>query len=89
VRTHLCYVSVMKTYIHARLSKEDRDILEGLKKLTGVSESELVRRGLRLVERELGGKPSALELAGPSAGKFKKGPRDLARNKRHLAGFGE
>jgi hypothetical protein len=30
----------------------------------------------------------ALEVAGNSFGKFKKGPRDLASNKKHLNGFG-
>jgi Arc/MetJ-type ribon-helix-helix transcriptional regulator len=78
----------MKAYIHARLSKEDRAVLEGLKKATGSSESELVRRGLRLVLKQLGRKRSALELAGNSVGKFKNGPRDLAANKKHLDGFG-
>jgi len=79
----------MKAYIHARLTKDDRAILENLKKSTGDSESELVRRGLRLVQRELGIKRSALDVAGRSVGKFNKGPVDLARNKKHLAGFGE
>ena len=79
----------MKAYIHARLTRDDRAILEHLKKATGHSESELVRRGLRLVEKELGVKPSALEVAGRSVGRFKKGPVDLARNKKHLIGFGE
>ena len=57
--------------------------------MTGCSESELVRRGLRLTFKELGRKRSALELAGRSAGKFRKGPRDLAANKKHLEGFGK
>ena len=85
----MCYIGGMKTYIHARLSKEDRAVLEDLKKSTGYSESELVRRGLQLVSDQLGRKRSALELAGRSVGKFKKGPRDLAANKKHLEGFGE
>jgi Arc/MetJ-type ribon-helix-helix transcriptional regulator len=79
----------MKTAIHARLSKEDRAVLDDLKKSTGHSESQLVRRGLRLVLQELGRKRSALELAGRSVGKFKKGPKDLATNRKHLEGFGE
>ncbi len=79
----------MKTYIHARLSKKDRAVLENLKKYTGHSESELVRRGLQLVSEQMGRKRSALELAGSSVGKFKKGPRDLSTNKKHLEGFGE
>jgi len=79
----------MKTYIHARLNKQDRAVLEALKKSTGYSESELVRRGLRLIMHEVLPKQSALKLAGRSVGKFKKGPRDLATNKKHLEGFGE
>jgi len=79
----------MKTYIHARLTAKDRAILEDLRKSTGCSESELVRRGLRLALKELGRKQSALELAGSSVGKFRKGPRDLATNRKHLEGFGK
>lgn len=78
----------MKTYIHARLSKEDRAMLEELKRSTGHSESALLRRGLRLVRRELEKQGTALQLAGTSAGKFVGGAKDLARNKRHLAEFG-
>ena len=79
----------MKTYIHARLNKQDRAVLEDLKKSTGCSESELVRRGLRLIMHEVLPKQSALTLAGSSTGKFRKGPRDLATNKKHLEDFGE
>ena len=79
----------MKAYIHARLSREDRAALEALKKATGHSESAILRHGLRLVLKEMGSTPSALALVGRSVGKFKKGPKDLATNKRHLAGFGE
>jgi hypothetical protein len=79
----------MKAYIHARLTIGDRALLDDLKKSTGYSESELLRTGLRLAHKELGRKRSAIELAGSSAGKFKKGPRDLAANKRHLEGLGQ
>jgi Arc/MetJ-type ribon-helix-helix transcriptional regulator len=78
----------MKTYVHARLSEEERAALEVLKKATGHSESELLRRGLRLVRQELEKQGTALQVAGASAGKFRGGPKDLARNKRHLADFG-
>ena len=64
------------------------DVPEELKKSTGRSASELIRRGLRLVFRELGRQPSAWDLAGRSVGKFRKGPPDLARNRKHLEGFG-
>ena len=85
----VCYIRGVKTYIHARLSNEDRAMLEDLKKSTGQTESDLVRRGLQLVSKELGRKPSARELAGRSVGRFRNGPRDLASNKKHLEGFGE
>jgi hypothetical protein len=79
----------MKTYIHARLGKEDRIVLDRLKQSTGRTESEIVRRGLKLVAEEEGRRRSALDLAGRSVGRFKKGPRDLSTNKKHLKGFGE
>jgi hypothetical protein len=79
----------MKTYIHARLGKADRAVLDELRTITGDTESELVRRGLRLVSEEIGRKTSALQLAGRSVGRFKKGPRDLSTSTHHLAGFGE
>jgi hypothetical protein len=78
----------MKAYIHARLDKDDRAMLERLKRATGHSESELVRRGLRLVQQDLGQARSARDLAGGSVGKFAGGPKDLARNRKHLDGFG-
>ena len=79
----------MKTYIHARLSPEDRAMLDDLKQSTGRTESDIVRRGLQLVAQETGKRPSALDLAARSAGRFKKGPRDLSTSKKHLEGFGE
>ena len=79
----------MKTYVHSRLTKEDRAVLDDLKQSTGCSESDLVRRGLHLAHKEWVRKPqSARELAGDSVGKFKKGPRDLVSNKKRLEGFG-
>lgn len=79
----------MKSYIHARLTAEDRAILDELQKVTGEGESALVRRGLRLVLKDVSRQPSALDLAGASVGRFRKGSRDLARNKKHLEGFGQ
>lgn len=79
----------MKTYIHARLREEDRAALEDLKKETGLTESEIVRRGLQLVAQEERCRRSALELTGRSVGRFKKGPRNLSTNRKHLEGFGE
>ena len=85
----MCYTGVVKPYVHARVGKEDRELLDNLKHSTGRSESDLVRRGLRLIATELGRTRSARELAGLSVGKFKSGPRDLSTNKKHLDGFGE
>jgi hypothetical protein len=78
----------MKPYVHARLSQDERALLERLKHSTGHSESELLRRGLHLVSQELRARPTALDVAGPSVGKFKTGPRDLSTHPKHLEGFG-
>jgi hypothetical protein len=85
----LCYIWRVKAYIHARLGEEDRAVLEELKQSTGCSESEIVRRGLKLVAAEERRQRSAFELAGRSVGRFKKGPRDLSTNRKHLDGFGK
>jgi hypothetical protein len=82
----------MKTYIHARLTKDERAALEELKKASGQSESELVRRGLKLVARQVKKtrRPlSALDLAGPLVGCVKGGPKDLSTNPEYMDGFGE
>jgi predicted DNA-binding protein len=85
----VCDNGCVKTYIHARLGKEERAALEELKETTGRTESEIVRRGLQLVVQEERRKRSALELAGRSVGRFRKGPADLSTNRRHLEGFGK
>jgi hypothetical protein len=79
----------MKAYIHARIGNAERATLEALKQSTGRTDSEIVRRGLQLVAEEERRRRSALELAGPSVGRFKKGPRDLSTNRKQLEGFGE
>jgi hypothetical protein len=79
----------MKAYVHARLGEADRAVLQALKQSTGCTESELLRRGLQLVADEEGHRTSALALAGRSVGRFKKGPKDLSTNRKHLEGFGE
>ncbi len=79
----------MKPYIHARVGKEERGVLEDLKRSTGRTESEIIRRGLQLVAEEEGRRRNALELAGRSVGRFKNGPRDLSTNAKQMEGFGE
>ncbi|MGH9662007.1 MAG: hypothetical protein ACRD96_25895 [Bryobacteraceae bacterium] len=79
----------MKRYVHARLAADERRQLEELKRLTGDSETTLVKKGLRLVhERELRSRRSVLDLAGTLVGKYRGGPSDLSTNKKHLDDFG-
>ena len=78
----------MKRYVHARLGPDERAALEELTAKTGRSESDILRRGLQLVAREERRRRSALDLAGPSVGRFSKGPRDLSSNRKHLEDFG-
>jgi hypothetical protein len=78
----------MKAYIHARLGEEERLALEELKR-AGHTESEIVRRGLKLVVEEERKQRSALDLARPYVGSIKGAPRDLSTNKKYLEGFGE
>jgi len=85
----MCYSGCVKTYLHARLAKADGALLEEVKAATGETDSEIVRRGLRLVAQEERRRRSALDLAGASVGRFKNGPRDLSTNREHLEGFGE
>ena len=79
----------MKSYVHARLGSADRAVLELLRRTTGRSDSDLVRQALRALRHEVGRQPSALDRAGKSAGRFRRGPRDLSTNPRHLAEFGK
>lgn len=79
----------MKRYVHARLGIEDQATLDELKRKTGQTESAIVRRGLRLVAQEERRRRSALDLAEPGVGRFKKGPRDLSTRQKHLEGFGK
>jgi hypothetical protein len=80
---------VVKTYVHARLGEKERAVLENLKRATGRTESDIVREGLRLVAKEHPAAQSALQAAGRSVGRFKKGPKDLSTSRDRLNGFGE
>src|ERR1700730_5305204 len=80
----LRYTHRVKGYIQARLGDEDQAVLDELKRSTGLTESQIVRRGLQLVAEEAGRPRSALDLAGRSVGRFEKGPRDLSANRKHL-----
>lgn len=84
----MCYIGAVKTSIHGRLRKEDRAILEELKKATGRSESELIGEALRRIWRDLQRGRGALDVADTSSGRFAGGPQDLSTNKKYLAEFG-
>jgi hypothetical protein len=70
------------------IGADDRAVLDELTRSTGRSPSEIVRRGLHLVAAEERRRRSALDLAGTSVGRFKRGPKDLSTNRTHLDGFG-
>lgn len=61
-------------------------MLQRLKRSTGLSDSELVRRGLEaLAQVQPGARPERVI----GIGKFDSGVGDLGSNKRHLRGFGK
>ena len=70
--------------VQARLDEETMAILRDLKRRTNLSESEIVRRGIRTLAavRADGG----VRVIG--VGRFASGHRDLGSNKAHLEGFG-
>jgi len=71
--------------VHARLDDESHRLLKRLRRSTGLTDSDLLRRGLQTLAAHtpVNGKPGILGL-----GKFASGHRDLASNKVHLRGFG-
>jgi hypothetical protein len=78
----------MKRFVHARLTEAERAVLEQLRRVTGQSESALIRHGLKLVAEATQPRGSALDLAGRSVGRFKGAPPDLSTSRKHLEGFG-
>ena len=75
----------MSALIHARLDPETQRHLARLRKTTGCSDSELVRRGLRALAALPG--PEGPRIVG--LGAFASGKTDLGSNRRHLRGFGK
>jgi hypothetical protein len=75
----------MAKMVHARLDTETEGRLRRLRRSTGLGDSELIRRGLRVLDTLSGsqGRPSVIGI-----GAFASGIRDLGSNKRHLDGFG-
>lgn len=74
----------MSKIVQARLDDETRAVLERLRRRTGVGESELVRRGLKLLASASEERPKRII----GLGRFASGRTDLGSSKRHLRGFG-
>lgn len=75
----------MAKVVQARLDDETDGILKELRRRTGLSDSELVRRGVRSLAA-LSQPASSTRFVG--IGRFSSGVRDLGSSKAHLAGFG-
>ncbi len=71
--------------VHARLDSETDALLRRLRRSTGMGDSELIRRGLRVLET-LHVRRGGRGIVG--LGAFASGLPDLGSNKRHLDGFG-
>lgn len=71
--------------VQARIDPATEAALARLRRQTGMTDSQLVRRGLELVSQSI--KPArARRIRG--VGRFASGQSDLGSNKAHLAGFG-
>jgi len=76
----------MRNSVHARLDEESSKALRRLRQQTGWKDSEIIRRGIRLlagVATPNGGRREIIGL-----GKFASGISNLGSNKDHLKGFG-
>jgi hypothetical protein len=74
----------MRTSVQARLDEESRAALDGLVRRLGWSPSQVVREGIRLVEKQHA-KPRPRMIG---IGMFSSGLGDLATNKKYMEGFG-
>lgn len=75
----------MKTSVQARLDPESQAALEKLVRRLGWSTSEVVREGIRLVDKHHAN-PQRRKIIG--LGEFDSGITDLGSNKAHLEGYG-
>jgi len=76
----------MAKVVQARLDDQTDRILAELRQRTRLSESELIRRGIRSLAAvpPAGGGPRLVGI-----GRFNSGIADLGSNKSHLKGFGK
>lgn len=71
--------------VQARLDEETQAALEGLVRNLGISQSEVIRAGIRLMEKRHA-KPMRRKIIG--VGQFDTGIADLSTNPNRLEGFG-
>jgi Arc/MetJ-type ribon-helix-helix transcriptional regulator len=76
----------MKTSVQARLDPESQAALDRLVRRLGWSTSEVVREGIRLVDKRQHSEVAPRRMIG--IGMFDSGIPDLGSNKKHLEGFG-
>lgn len=71
--------------VQARIDAATEAALTRLRRQTGLTDSQLVRKGLELVSRST--RPVTLRRV-RGVGRFSSGQSDLGSNKAHLSGFG-
>jgi Arc/MetJ-type ribon-helix-helix transcriptional regulator len=75
----------MKTVVQARLDEDTQKDLDRLIKSLGLSASDVVREGIRLM-KEQHAKSHPRKIVG--LGQFDSGIPDLGSNKKHMKGYG-
>jgi hypothetical protein len=76
----------MGSSVQARLDAETQEALRGLVRNLGISQSEVIREGIRLMEMRHT-KPKHRKIIG--VGQFDTGIPDLSTNPKHMEGFGK
>jgi Arc/MetJ-type ribon-helix-helix transcriptional regulator len=76
----------MGSSVQARLDEETQKALDGLVRNLGMSQSEVIREGIRLMEKQHA-RPKHRRIIG--VGQFETGIPDLSTNSKHMEGFGE
>ena len=76
----------MSNSIHARLDDDTQEMRDQLKKTEGWTDSEIIRRGIKLLASVT---PVKGKRQFTGIGKYDSGVSDLASNKKHLEGFGK
>jgi len=79
------YDNRMGRIVQARLDEDTLQLLTRLRRLTGLTDSELLRRGVRRLAQDTGKTPRR-RIVG--IGRFAAKAADLATNKKYLKDFG-